>query len=73
MALVPENNRLQLVMQRCRFAGLPLPRVLAPSGNYLEYEEKDRFCFDIEIRLPLAGFVIRYRGYLNPPVSSAAL
>ena len=73
MALVPENNRLQLVMQRCGLFGIPLPRFLAPSGNYLEYEEQDRFCFDVEIRLPLAGFVIRYRGYLNPPESSAAL
>ena len=73
MALVPEKNRLQLVMQRCSFVGIPLPRFLAPSGNYLEYEEQDRFCFDVEIRLPLAGFVIRYRGYLNPPLSSAAL
>ena len=73
MALVPEKNRLQLVMQRCSFLGIPLSRVLAPSGSYVEYEEKDRFCFDIEIRLPLTGFVIRYRGYLNPPESSAAL
>ncbi len=65
MALVPERNRLNLVMRRWGFLGVPLPRFLAPGGDLFEYEENSRFCFDVEIRLPLAGLVIRYKGFLN--------
>ena len=67
MALVPEGNRLNLVMRMWGFLGVPLPRFLAPAGDSFEYVENERFCFDVEIRLPLAGFVIRYKGHLNPP------
>ncbi len=67
MALIPETDRLNLVMRKWSFLGLPLPRSLAPRGNSCEYEKDNRFCFDVEIRLPLAGFVIRYQGYLEPP------
>lgn len=65
MALVPDAGRLNLVMRRWSFLGLPLPRSLMPSGDSHEYAKGDRFCFDVEIRLPLAGFVIRYRGCLR--------
>ena len=67
MALVPDADRLNLVMRRWSFLGLPLPRGLMPSGDSHEYMKDNRFCFDVEIRLPLAGFVIRYRGFLHPP------
>ena len=65
MALVPDADRLNLVMRRWSFLGLPLPRRLIPGGDSYEYAKDNRFCFDVEIRLPLAGFVIRYRGYLR--------
>jgi len=65
MALVPEADRLNLVMRGWSFLGLPLPRRLMPSGDSLEFAKDNRFCFDVEIRLPLAGFVIRYRGSLR--------
>ena len=65
MALVPDVDRLNLVMRRWSFLGLPLPRSLMPSGDSYEYAKDNRFCFDVEIRLPLAGFVVRYRGYLR--------
>ncbi len=67
MALIPEGDRLNLVMRRWSFFGIPLPRGLAPRGDSYEFEKDNRFCFDVEIRLPLAGFVIRYQGYLEPP------
>lgn len=67
MALVPDADRLNLVMREWSFLGLPLPRRLIPSGDSYEYAKDNRFCFDVEIRLPLAGFVIRYRGFLEPP------
>ena len=71
MALVPDANRLNLVMRRWSFLGLPLPGCLAPQGPSCEYEENGRFNFDVEIRLPLAGFVVRYRGFLDAPDSGA--
>ena len=67
MALVPDADRLKLVMRGWSFLGLPLPRSLMPSGDSYEYAKDNRFCFDVEIRLPLAGYVIRYRGFLAPP------
>ena len=65
MALVPDDDRLNLVMRGWSFLGLPLPHSLMPSGDSYEYAKDNRFCFDVEVRLPLAGFVIRYRGYLR--------
>ena len=67
MALFPEGDRLNLVMRKWSFFGMPLPRSLAPRGDSYEYEKDHQFCFDVEIRLPLTGFVIRYQGYLQPP------
>ena len=69
MALVPDAGRLNLVNRRWSFLGLPLPGFLAPQGPSCEYEENGRFNFDVGIRLPLAGFVVRYRGFLDAPDS----
>ena len=71
MALVARAGRLNLVMRRWSFLGLPLPGFLAPRGPSCEFEENGRFNFDVEIRLPLAGFVVRYRGFLDVPDSAA--
>ncbi|MDE0455554.1 MAG: DUF4166 domain-containing protein [Gammaproteobacteria bacterium] len=71
MALVPDADRLNLVMRRWNFLCLPLPGFLVPRGNSCEFEEGDRFHFNVEINLPLAGFVIRYRGSLQPPGTTA--
>ena len=71
IALVPDTNRLKLVMRRLSLLCLPLPGFLLPRGNSYECEEGERFQFNVEIKLPLAGFVIRYRGFLQPlaPIS----
>ena len=67
MALVARQGRLALIMRRWSYLGLPLPRALLPKGDSFEFEKDGRFCFDVEIVLPLAGFVIRYSGHLYPP------
>lgn len=67
MALVPDADRLNLVMRGWSLLGLPLPRSLMPSGDSHEFAKDNQFWFDVEVRLPLAGFVIRYRGFLAPP------
>lgn len=72
MALVTQEYSLNLVMRRWSFLGLPLPGFLAPRGEYCEFVTAEgRFHFHVEIKLPLAGFVIRYLGFLNVPNSGA--
>lgn len=58
-------GRLELVMSGMRFAGLPLPRPLRPLVKASETEEGGRFCFDVDIGLPLIGRLVRYRGWIT--------
>jgi hypothetical protein len=45
---------------------LRLPLALGPSGLAREWEADGRFHFDVPIRLPLVGLLVRYRGVLDP-------
>lgn len=58
------QRRLSLLMRGMRCFGIPLPPVLWPRIAAREWEEQGRFCFDVEIALPLAGRLVRYRGWL---------
>ena len=50
-----------------RAGPVKLPRCLAPLSNAREYMDGDgRFCFDVRITVPLAGFLAHYRGWLKP-------
>jgi len=66
LALVLEEGRLKLVVRRWTFFGLPLPRAWAPKGDSYEHAADGRFNFHVEIVVPLAGLVVRYRGWLMP-------
>ncbi|MGI9464625.1 MAG: DUF4166 domain-containing protein, partial [Aestuariivirgaceae bacterium] len=66
LALVSAPGRLSFVVRRWRLFGLPLPLVLAPFGDSYEFAADGRFNFHVEIRIPLAGLIVRYRGYLVP-------
>lgn len=61
------DGRLTLSMRGMRCCGLPLPRALWPVIEATETEEQGRFCFDVQIGLPLAGRLVRYRGWLTSP------
>lgn len=65
LALVVEDQRLLLVPRRWTFLGLPMPRFLLPRGESYEAVEGGRFRFHVEIRLPLIGLIVRYRGALT--------
>jgi hypothetical protein len=39
---------------------------LAPQGHAVESEQDGRFRFDVAIRAPLIGAIVRYRGWLKP-------
>jgi len=65
LALVVEPEKLVLVVRRWSLLGVPLPRRLAPGGDALEFEKDGRFHFDVEIRLPVVGKIVRYAGWLE--------
>ncbi|RUS63578.1 DUF4166 domain-containing protein [Pseudorhodobacter sp. E13] len=65
LALVQDGDRLRLIPRRWSFLGLPLPSALMPRGNSHERQEEDRFCFHVEIDLPLIGNVVCYDGWLR--------
>ncbi|RFB97963.1 saccharopine dehydrogenase [Rhizobium leguminosarum bv. trifolii] len=64
VALVPEGDRLRLVVRGWRFLGVPLPLFLAPGGETYEEEREGRFHFHVEIGGRLTGLVVRYTGWL---------
>ena len=59
------DNRLDLFIRGMRCAGVALPRALWPRIDAAESEEDGRFCFDVQIGLPLVGRLVRYRGWLT--------
>ncbi len=66
IALVREPDRLRLVVRRWSLFAIPLPSALAPFGSTFERAEDDRFHFHVEIRLPVIGLIVGYRGWLAP-------
>jgi hypothetical protein len=66
LALVAEGERLQIVVRRWSFLGLPMPFFLGPGGTSYEYAEDGRFHFHVEIGHPLFGLIVRYDGWLEP-------
>jgi len=64
LALVRDADRLRLVIRRWSVLGIPLPRALAPFGDAFESAEDGRFHFHVEIRLPVIGLIVAYRGWL---------
>lgn len=65
IALEPRAGGLGFPVVRGWFLGLPLPRRLLPTSDTQESGNDGRFRFDVSIRLPLAGLVVRYRGDLR--------
>lgn len=57
---------LEMKMVRWALGPIPLPLALAPRSQAREWEEDNRFHFDVPIALPLIGRIIRYRGWLVP-------
>lgn len=48
------------------FGILPLPASIFDGVRCREYEQDERYRFEVEAALPLAGRVIRYAGWLEP-------
>jgi hypothetical protein len=66
MALVVEGCNLRYIARRWSAFGVPMPLFLGPRTNTVESVMNGKFKFDVEIRLPLIGLVVRYVGVLSP-------
>jgi len=66
LALVVNAGKLHLIFRNWSFLGIRLPTFLAPHGDSYEYDDNDRFCFNVEIKHVLTGLIIRYNGWLEP-------
>jgi hypothetical protein len=64
--LVVRDGRLMLNVRGWRMFGIPLPLALAPGGQIHEEQRDGRFHFHVEVRAPLIGLIVRYRGWLVP-------
>ncbi len=65
LALVIDGDRLTLVPRRWSVLGFPLPKTLLPRGISFETEREGRFCFDVDISLPIVGHIVSYQGSLS--------
>jgi hypothetical protein len=67
IALAVDGDRVRWPVVRWRYLGVPMPRMLAPASDTVEYvDESGRFRFRVDISLPIVGFVVRYQGWLEP-------
>lgn len=70
LALTIDSNRLIFVVRRWSLFGVPMPRFLAPTGESCEFEEDGTFHFDVKIKAPVVGLIVRYAGYLEPQLQT---
>lgn len=68
----PDGLALSLVAMRV--LGVPVPRPMLPLVATRETEHGGRYHFEVEAVLPLAGLLVRYRGWLErvPDSTSAS-
>lgn len=59
------EDRLSMKIERITAFGIPCPRILFPQVSAKERGSGDRFHFDIEMHMPMAGRVVRYKGHLE--------
>lgn len=65
VALVTEDDKLYFVPRRWSCFGVTLPNFLLPRGRSYETEKEGLFCFNIEIKAPLIGLIVSYKGTLK--------
>ncbi|HTV67645.1 MAG TPA: DUF4166 domain-containing protein [Rhizobiaceae bacterium] len=73
MRLRVRDSRVEWPVERWRFLGLPMPAALRPNSETSEFiDGEGRFNFDVAISVPLAGKIVRYRGWLEPSSDGSA-
>ncbi len=65
--LTPRDGKVFWPLIGWTALGIPMPRALCPHSMTLEEVDAGGvFHFDVSITLPLAGHLVRYRGWLKP-------
>ena len=64
--LPSDGEGLAMSLKRWWIGPMPLPAILAPRSPAREWTETGVFQFDVPIRAPLIGLIVRYRGWLKP-------
>lgn len=59
-----EAEKLHYDIVSAKMFGVPFPKLLLPTSITHERAEDGKFVFDVEIRLPLLGRLIAYKGWL---------
>ena len=59
-------NGIDLTPVRAYLFGVSLPAFLCPAAAGNIRAAAGKYCFDVTVRAPLVGEVIRYRGWLEP-------
>lgn len=62
-----DDGRLSWSVARARVLGVPLPARAFAAVGAAESERDGRYHFDVTASLPLAGPLVRYRGWLRVP------
>lgn len=66
MAVVVKDSKLHLIQRRWTFLGMPMPKFLLPEGDVYEHVVDGNFAFNVEVRLPIIGLLVHYKGTLRP-------
>jgi hypothetical protein len=66
LALVWTDAKLHFIVRHWSVLGVPMPRFLAPVSVSHESAPAGVFRFDVELRHPWLGRIIRYQGWLGP-------
>jgi len=64
-ALTGNEDGLTMQFRRWSCFGVPLPSVLGPRVQAREWQDGDRFRFEVGIALPLIGKIVDYAGWLR--------
>lgn len=68
--LATHEDQLLFPVAKGRFLGIPLPRFLLPVSHTRETVLPDGSCeFDVTVKLPVAGLLAHYKGWLRPSPS----
>lgn len=65
-ALPSDAAGLRMEFVRWSVFGIRLPRWLGPRIDARESQQEGRFRFEVEVRVPLIGMIVRYTGWLIP-------
>jgi len=65
IAILVEDGKQILKTTGWSIYGIPLPKVLTPSGDVYEHDADDRFNFHVDLVAPIFGRLVKYEGWLE--------